>query len=143
MVFANCLQEFQRYGAAIDATDVLPVPPHFAGENERVERVVGFDEAAFVQAWAEYACQPLIEQEDAFDERTVGPSPHNVALGTVSQQQSDGIDDDGFSRTSFTCEHIQARFELDADFVDNGKVANGEFGQHRQRPFSWLRGLVG
>ena len=58
---------------------------------------------------------------------------HEVARGPAAEQETHGLDQDGFTRAGFAGEDVQARLELDLGRVDDREPLDAEEAKHAER----------
>jgi hypothetical protein len=76
------------------------------------------------------ACRPL---EDGLDRCGLFAGTDEVSRGTSADQQADGANEDGFSRSGLPREDVQSGLELNLEAVDDGQVPNRKETQHGTR----------
>jgi hypothetical protein len=69
--------------------------------------------------------------EERLELSRFGARSHHVRGRAAAQDQIDGVDDDGFAGAGFAGEDCQPRVETDVEVVDDGKVADRKFFQHK------------
>ena len=62
--------------------------------------------------------------------RQILPGAHQFARRPAAKQKPDGLYQDGFSRTGFAGEDIQAGLELDLHLLNHREVSNSQIAQH-------------
>ena len=74
------------------------------------------------------------DHEPALDHGLVGPGPHHRGVGPSTEQEAQGLDQQGLTRSGLSGEGRHARLQGDGDVVDHAEVAHPELdqlGSHR------------
>ena len=72
----------------------------------------------------------LSEDEDAFDQRSLGATADHVGAESIPEQRADGVDQDRLASTGLAGDDVQPRPPLDMQVIDRGEVADRELLQH-------------
>ncbi len=128
---ADLAQERGGHGPAVDPRDRTAVGAHFACQHQHVGGVAF--QAVFDQQRGQPAGCGRAEVKRAFHLGALGAGAQHIGRGAVAQQQVDGINDDGFARAGLAGEHIEARGERQIEPINDGKVVDAEFCEHRSR----------
>ena len=121
------LQKGGGNGAAIEEGARLTVGQDFAFEDQFV--FGGFD-AGMLENGGEGGGLGLFE--DAGDAGAFGAAAHHFGRGAATEEQAEGVDDDGFAGAGLAGEEVQTRVEADAESLDDGVVFNQQFDQHAE-----------
>ena len=103
---------------SVDPGDALARGLKISGENQvffggvQCVITVFFDELSLFFA----------EAENQLHQGSVVAFSHEGRTSSAAQGHADRLDDDRFSGACFTCYDIEARFQIDIDFPDDGKV---------------------
>jgi hypothetical protein len=128
----DCGEHLQAHAAPVDAADVAPVHPHLAAQHDPVGRVRVVKPLLLEQmAHLAGAFGVGRQGEGRLDFGQFGAGAHPFARGAIAQQQTHGVDDDRLARAGLAGENVQPRAKTQLELVDNGKVADAQFGKHR------------
>lgn len=68
--------------------------------------------------------------KDGFNRSLLFPRSNQIAVRALSTHEAEGVDDDGFPRTRFSGQEVEARTELDLGRCDDGEVLYAQDSQH-------------
>ena len=60
----------------------------------------------------------------------LGAVPYQAGVAARTECQREGVEQDGFARAGFACEHRETRREIDVEPLDQYDVADRKPGQH-------------
>ena len=93
------------------------------------------DPSAFLGFYAEGLCpRPcfrIVNFEYRFHRGGVLAGTDAVRIGATPDDQIERTDDDRFTGSGFTRQHIEARVKPDFEFFDNSKMLDADFFEHR------------
>ena len=125
--FAEIAQRRDRRRAAIDEGARASVSGHDAPQIEG-GRVVAVRHGLLFEPCL--GALIAVNIPLAGDVRLLRPSAYEAAVGTVAQQQADGVNQDRFAGAGFPSEHGQPDFKVQGDGVDYGEIADVQVDEH-------------
>ena len=89
------------------------------------------DDASLRRIEAFFRLRGRIQRENTFHHCTICTRAHHAAVGFAAQQQFQRVDHDRFACPGFAGNDVEARREGQIQFVDNRKIADAQFFQHK------------
>ncbi|MEJ2150771.1 MAG: hypothetical protein P8Z40_15025 [Chloroflexota bacterium] len=136
---ADLLEQPDGRRAPVHPADRAPALANFPGEQQ------GIGVVALQPFAAEYRVDPRPQRlrpqiEGALDQGGLRAAAHAVAVGAPAQQQRHRVEDDRFPRPGLAGHHVEAGRKAHLERVDDRKIVDGDFCQHR---LSWLFSTTG
>ena len=124
-LFPEPFQDRDRNGTAVDAADVFSVRIDLA-LHEQLVRVIR-DLILFKPRKARRS------GKDRADKGAACAGTDHVAVGAFAENGGNGVDHDGFARTGFAGEHIEAPVKGNIGLLDHRDILNVQNAQHNIR----------
>ena len=118
-----------RYGGRliVDKHPPFAAGRNFAPKNDRI--AFRIDAVGIENLCHGFVCS-LFRFKHACHERPFRPRANHVGRGFIPEEQREGINQNGFSRTSFAGQQIQPRSKLHRNIVNDGVILQPQFDQH-------------
>ena len=124
--FAEGLQLGQRRQRTVD---VDPVPAG-AGDDALDQQLPLTFETGLRQL--RHQLRLPLQGEQRLHRRLLGTAADQIGAGAVAEQQAKGIDDDRLAGPGLAGQDVEAPGKLDLQLIDNGKIADLQFDEHKE-----------
>lgn len=118
-ILAEITQDLGRGGAAVDIGAGTAIPVDDPAQHEFIFMI----DALLVQDIADRPVN-LFKIKDCGDFGTVALAADDRAVGSISQYQTQGIDNDRFTSSGFAGKDCHPRVKLNLEFFNNGKITD-------------------
>ena len=124
---ADGADDVGRDGAPVEARDGASLAVDLASENDgavvvdfEVKVTEGLPNVGFAG-----------DVEDGFDDGRGRSGAHERAVGGASEDELEGVDEEGLSGAGLAGDDVEAGGEGEAGLLDDGQVADGQLDEHR------------